>query len=56
MTMSTPFRSILVAAALIVTVSAASAAPRNIEGPYHYSDPSEFNPATYFDDLQRQLG
>lgn len=53
--MSTIIRSILVAAAVIGTVSAASAAPRDINSQYHYSDPSEFNPATFFDGPQGRL-
>jgi len=53
--MSTIIRSILVAAAVFGTVSAASAAPRDIDSQYTYSSPSDFNPATYFDDVQRRL-
>jgi hypothetical protein len=53
--MSTIIRSILVAAAVFGTVSVASAAPRDINSQYHYSDPSEFNPATFFDDPQGRL-
>ena len=53
--MSTIIRSILVAAAVLGTVSAVSAAPRDINSQYHYSDPSEFNPATFFDDPQGRL-
>lgn len=54
--MSTLIRSVLVAAALIGTVSAVSAAPRDVDSPYTYSNPSDFNPATFFDDVQRKLG
>ncbi len=53
--MSTIIRSVLVAAALFGTVSAVSAAPRDINSQYHYSDPSEFNPATFFDDPRNRL-
>ena len=53
--MSTIIRSILVAAAVLGTVSAVSAAPRDINSQYHYSDPSEFNPATFFDGPQGRL-
>jgi Spy/CpxP family protein refolding chaperone len=56
MIMSTVIRSILVAAALVGTVSAVSAAPRHVDNPYTYSNPNDFNPATFFDDLQRKLG
>jgi hypothetical protein len=53
--MSTIIRSVLVAAALFGTVSAASAAPRDINSQYQYTDPSEFNPATFFDDPRNRL-
>ena len=47
--MSTVIRSVLIAAALIGAASAVSAAPRKVDSPYTYSDPSDFNPATFFD-------
>ena len=53
--MSTIIRSVLVAVALFGTVSAASAAPRQVDSPYHYDNPSEFNPATFFNDPRGRL-
>jgi hypothetical protein len=52
--MSTIIRSLLVAAALFGTVSAASAVTRNSD--YNYGNQSGFNPTTFFDDLQRNAG
>ncbi len=54
--MSTVIRTVLIAAALIGSVSAVSARNCKIDNRYTYSDPLHFDPATFFDELQRNAG
>jgi hypothetical protein len=54
--MSSLIRYVVIGAALICAMGSVSAAPRPVHSPYTYSSPSDFNPATYFDDLQHKFG